>query len=104
MEREEGERKKIFYSIREVSEITGLSPSTLRFWEKKFSSLSPERTQGGRRRYREEDIELILRIKRLLQEEGLTIKGAVERLKGEKDPLSLYRIKETLKEILEILK
>ena len=66
---------KIFYSIAEVSDKTELPKYVIRFWEKEFSEINPDRRQG-RRYYRQNDIETILRIKDLLYKKGFTIKGA----------------------------
>ena len=97
---------RLFFSIKEVSEITGLSPSGLRFWEKEFSDLCPQRSGGGHRRYQKEDIGLILKIKDLLYAKKFTIKGAREELKKrvKKSHLNLEGIKKELEDILGVLK
>ena len=99
--------KKLFFSIGEASEITGLPPYVLRFWESKFKELRPQKSRGGHRRYRKEDIEVILRIKDLLYQNKFTIKGAREELEKErregKDRLSLAMVKRELEEILKML-
>ncbi len=64
-----------FKTISEVSQETGVPQHVLRFWEGKFSQLRPLKRGGGRRYYRPEDVALLQRIRRLLQEEGYTIKG-----------------------------
>jgi DNA-binding transcriptional MerR regulator len=73
------------FTIRQVSTLIGLRPSTLRFWEKEFEGiLAPVRTTGGQRRYRAEDLTVIKRIKQM-REEGATISGIKRNLvKGEK--------------------
>lgn len=72
---------KLYYSIGEVSMITGVKPHILRFWESEFSILRPQRHQSGKdRRYRERDIQLILTIKRLVYQEKYTIEGARKKL------------------------
>jgi DNA-binding transcriptional MerR regulator len=68
--------KKLYYKIREVCEIVGVEAHVLRFWESEFPALSPPKTKTGQRIYRPKDIELLLRIRRLLYEEGFTIAGA----------------------------
>jgi len=99
--------KKLFFSIGEASEITGLPPYVLRFWESKFKELRPQKSRGGHRRYRKEDIKVILRIKDLLYQNKFTIKGAREELEKErregKDRLSLAMVKRELEEILKML-
>jgi len=74
--------QKMFYRIQEVSRITGIKPYVLRYWESEFSSLRPEKGPSDQRRYRREDIELILRIKKLLYEEKFTIAGARRHLEA----------------------
>jgi DNA-binding transcriptional MerR regulator len=64
-----------FKTISEVATETGVPQHVLRFWEGKFTQLRPLKRGGGRRYYRPEDVSLLLRIRRLLQEEGYTIKG-----------------------------
>ncbi|MBI5167042.1 MAG: MerR family transcriptional regulator [candidate division NC10 bacterium] len=86
----EGSRKvdpvvpeKLFYKIGEVSRITGVEPYILRYWESEFEVLEPQKSKTGQRHYRKGDIELILKVKRLLYEEGYTIAGARRRLIAE---------------------
>ena len=76
-----GALKKLYYSIREVSDTTGVEAHVLRFWEKGFSQLRPRRGRSGNRAYKERDIKVILAIKDLLYAQKYTIQGAVERLK-----------------------
>jgi DNA-binding transcriptional MerR regulator len=64
------------YRIGDVSRLTGTKPFVLRFWETEFPMLQPVKTPKGHRLYRQEDIDLIQAIKRLLYEEGFTIAGA----------------------------
>jgi len=72
---------KLYYSIREVSEHTGIEPHVLRYWESEFPSLRPKRNRGGTRAYRRKDIDDILTIRRLLHEEGYRIDGARKALR-----------------------
>ena len=72
--------QKLYYKIREVCEIVGVEAHVLRFWETEFQSLSPPKSKSGQRTYRPKDIELLLRIRSLLYEEGYTIAGARKRL------------------------
>jgi DNA-binding transcriptional MerR regulator len=71
---------KLYYSIGEVSRMTGLEPYVLRYWEKEFSKLSPRKNRGGTRLYTTRDIELINRIKHLRTREKLTIAGTRSKL------------------------
>jgi len=106
---------KLYYSIKEVSEITKLKPYVLRYWESEFPSLKPTKNKAGNRTYKKQDIEVILDIKKLLYDKKFTIKGAVEELKNRSlipivdNTLSstqisaLKEIKNELKHILNIL-
>jgi DNA-binding transcriptional MerR regulator len=72
--------RKIYYSIGEVCDLTGLKPHVLRYWETQFEVLNPPKNRAGNRVYRANDIELILLVKHLLYEEKYTIEGANKRL------------------------
>ena len=76
--------KKLYYKIREVSEIVGVEAHVLRFWETEFPSLKPPKSKSGQRTYRPRDIELLLRIRELLYDEGFTIPGARKQLEAKK--------------------
>ena len=65
-----------FFTISRTAEIIGVQSHVLRFWEKKFSSINPKKSLSGRRFYSSNDIETLLKIKKLLYEDGFTIKGA----------------------------
>ncbi len=68
--------KKLYYSISEVSKITGLEQYVLRYWENEFEQLKPQKNRAGNRIYTNKDIQLILFLKKLLREEKYTIDGA----------------------------
>lgn len=68
--------KKLYYSISEVSKITGLEQYILRYWETEFELLKPAKNRAGNRIYTNKEINLILKIKKLLREEKYTIEGA----------------------------
>jgi DNA-binding transcriptional MerR regulator len=72
---------KDFYRIGEVSRLTALKPFVLRYWETEFPMLEPVKSPSGHRLYRQEDVEMVLRIKRLLYDEGFTIAGARRHLR-----------------------
>tara|TARA_B100000123_G_scaffold265232_1_gene236042 strand:- start:215 stop:577 length:363 start_codon:yes stop_codon:yes gene_type:complete len=110
--------KKLYYSIGEVSEMTGLKSYVLRYWETEFSQLKPPKNRAGNRTYRQKDIEVILNIKDLLYKKKFTIDGARVVLQEKdkiliesKDPnllsnnqkVVLNNIKKNLKEILNII-
>ncbi|MBU1098816.1 MAG: MerR family transcriptional regulator [Bacteroidetes bacterium] len=68
--------KKLYYSISEVSKLTDLEQYILRYWETEFDLLKPGKNRAGNRIYTNKDIQLILKIKKLLREEKYTIDGA----------------------------
>lgn len=72
--------KKVYYSIGEVCDLTGLKPHVLRYWETQFEVLNPTKNRAGNRVYRSKDIELVLLVKHLLYERKYTIEGANKRL------------------------
>ncbi len=69
------------YRIGEVSRLSELKPFVLRYWETEFPMLEPVKTPNGHRVYRQEDVDLVLKIKRLLYDEGFTIAGARRHLR-----------------------
>jgi DNA-binding transcriptional MerR regulator len=73
--------EKDSYRIGEVSRLTALKPFVLRYWETEFPMLEPVKSPSGHRLYRQEDVEMVLRIKRLLYDEGFTIAGARRHLR-----------------------
>lgn len=75
---------KLYFKIGEVCEITGVKQHVLRYWESEFRILAPQRANSRQRLYRRSDVENILRIKRLLKEEGFTISGAKKLLARER--------------------
>jgi len=72
--------EKLYYKIGEVSQITGVEPYVLRYWESEFKIINPVRTNSKQRLYRKRDLELILEVKKLLYKEKFTIAGAKKRL------------------------
>lgn len=69
------------YRIGEVSRLAALKPFVLRYWESEFPMLQPVKSRSGHRLYRQEDVDLVLKIKRLLYDEGFTIAGARRHLR-----------------------
>ena len=96
--------EKIYFKIGEVSEIVGVEPYVLRYWETEFEVLKPSKAPSRHRLYKKRDVELLLEIKRLLYSDGFTIEGARKKLKeGKKEeknqlklPLSEQRYKSAL--------
>ncbi|MDR0306102.1 MAG: MerR family transcriptional regulator [Chitinispirillales bacterium] len=75
---------KLYYTISEVCRATNLEPHVLRYWESEFPQLRPKKNRSGKRAYKDRDIEIVCRIKRLLYEEKYTITGAKRKLTEER--------------------
>src|SRR5262249_3045310 len=73
--------EKELYRIGDVSKIAALKPFVLRYWETEFPMLEPIKSPSGHRMYRQEDVDLVFKIKRLLYDEGFTIAGARRHLR-----------------------
>ena len=71
---------KRYFTIGEVSELCGVKPHVLRYWEQEFTQLKPMKRRGNRRYYQHHEVLLIRRIRELLYEQGFTISGARNRL------------------------
>jgi DNA-binding transcriptional MerR regulator len=108
---------RLYFRIGEVSRLCGLPSYVLRFWESEFPQLKPPKSGTGQRTYRRPDVENVLRIKKLLYEEGFTIAGAKQQLRSQsknpQKPLAfatsgpgrseLRQVRQGLREILGIL-
>ena len=109
---------KLYFRIGDVSELLKLPTYVLRFWETEFPQLKPTKSTTGQRMYRRREVELALRIRTLLYDEGFTIPGARERLKMEAKPAknqsalpfpksgdsgALKRVRAELQDILKML-
>ncbi len=102
---------KRYFTIGEVSELCGVKPHVLRYWEQEFPQLKPVKRRGNRRYYQRHDVIMIRQIRSLLYEQGFTIGGARQRLSGEtaRDDLNqsqqiVKQMRLELEEILQILK
>jgi DNA-binding transcriptional MerR regulator len=73
--------ERLYYRIGEVSRITGLKAHVLRYWESEFKVIRPYKAGSLQRLYRRKDLDLILKIKKLLYEEGFTIAGAKKKIR-----------------------
>src|SRR5438477_8982755 len=80
---------KLYFRIGEVASLCRLPAYVLRFWETEFPQLKPVKGSTGQRMYRQRDVENVLRIKKLLYDEGFTIPGARQQLKAEAKPAKL---------------
>jgi DNA-binding transcriptional MerR regulator len=74
---------KRYFTIGEVSDLCGVKPHVLRYWEQEFPQLKPVKRRGNRRYYQRHDVIMIRQIRSLLYEQGFTIGGARQRLSGE---------------------
>ncbi len=74
---------KRYFTIGEVSELCGVKPHVLRYWEQEFPQLKPVKRRGNRRYYQRQDVLVIRQIRALLYDQGFTIGGARNRLDGE---------------------
>jgi DNA-binding transcriptional MerR regulator len=101
--------KKLYYSIGEVSEITGIAPHVLRYWESVFDDLDPKKNSAGNRIYREQDLQIIERLQKLIKQKKYSTKGAKQVLQGERilseaDGELPDEVRKDLKEIRFVLK
>jgi DNA-binding transcriptional MerR regulator len=98
---------KRYFTIGEVSELCGVKPHVLRYWEQEFPNLKPVKRRGNRRYYQRHDVLMIRQIRGLLYEEGYTISGARQRLEGEtgrsQTTISAQIIKQVRQELEEVL-
>ncbi len=100
---------KRYFTIGEVSELCGVKPHVLRYWEQEFTQLKPVKRRGNRRYYQHHEVLLIRRIRELLYEQGFTISGARHRLEegggaAASASLDLRELKRELKEVIESLR
>src|SRR6476661_10703866 len=79
---------KRYFTIGEVSELCGVKPHVLRYWEQEFTQLKPVKRRGNRRYYQHHEVLLIRRIRELLYEQGFTISGARNKLDNRGSELS----------------
>ena len=98
---------KRYFTIGEVSDLCGVKPHVLRYWEQEFPQLSPVKRRGNRRYYQRQDVLTIRQIRALLYDQGFTIGGARQRLSGEeaREDLTQYKqlIRQTIAELEEVL-
>jgi DNA-binding transcriptional MerR regulator len=105
---------KRYFTIGEVSELCGVKPHVLRYWEQEFTQLKPLKRRGNRRYYQHHEVLLIRRIRELLYEHGFTINGARNRLEEPgaapatktmtvPQPISPASLRKELKSIIKIL-
>ena len=102
---------KRYFPIGEVSELCGVKPHVLRYWEQEFPQLKPVKRRGNRRYYQRQDVLVIRQIRGLLYEQGFTIGGARNRLEGEEARVDVTQthqlarqLRVELEEVIKILR
>ena len=102
---------KRYFTIGEVSELCGVKPHVLRYWEQEFPQLKPVKRRGNRRYYQRHDVLMIRQIRSLLYEQGFTIGGARQQLSGDnakedqqQSQQIIKQLRSELEEILQILR
>ena len=102
---------KRYFTIGEVSELCGVKPHVLRYWEQEFPQLKPIKRRGNRRYYQRQDVILIRQIRSLLYEHGFTIGGARQKLSGDEVKADssmsqqiVRQLRIELEEVLDILR
>ncbi|MDB5767238.1 MAG: Transcriptional regulator, MerR family [Collimonas fungivorans] len=107
---------KRYFTIGEVSDLCGVKPHVLRYWEQEFTQLKPVKRRGNRRYYQHHEVLLIRRIRELLYEHGFTISGARNKLDGRlggaaeaelaearQNEVNLVEVRHELEQILDLL-
>ena len=100
---------KLYYSIGEVARMFNVNESLLRYWEKEFPMISPKKAGGNIRQYRKEDIENIRLVYHLVKVKGMTLQGARQRLKVNKEKTIqtaevISRLKDIREELVKLRK
>jgi DNA-binding transcriptional MerR regulator len=102
---------KRYFTIGEVSDLCGVKPHVLRYWEQEFPQLKPVKRRGNRRYYQRQDVLMIRQIRSLLYEQGFTIGGARQKMSGEdaRDDVTqsqqiVHQVRLELEDVLQLLK
>ena len=102
---------KRYFTIGEVSDLCGVKPHVLRFWEQEFPQLKPVKRRGNRRYYQRQDVLMIRQIRSLLYEQGFTIGGARQKMSGEdaredvtQSQQIVHQVRIELEDVLQLLK
>ena len=90
---------KRYFTIGEVSDLCGVKPHVLRYWEQEFPTLKPLKRRGNRRYYQRQDVILIRQIRSLLYEHGFTIGGARQRLMGDEARSDISQSQQIIRQI-----
>lgn len=104
MEDNDNKKKKLFYSIGEVARMLGEQTSAVRFWEKEFDIIKPQKNKKGNRLFTAEDVENLQMIHYLLREKGMTIAGVKKKMSENPDNArKSHEVIESLKKIRAML-
>ena len=102
---------KRYFTIGEVSDLCGVKPHVLRYWEQEFPQLKPVKRRGNRRYYQRQDVLMIRQIRSLLYEQGFTIGGARQKMSGDdaKEDVTqsqhiVHQVRIELEDVLQLLK
>jgi len=102
---------KRYFTIGEVSELCGVKPHVLRYWEQEFPQLKPVKRRGKRRYYQRQDVLMIRQIRSLLYEQGFTIGGARQKMSGQdaredvtQSQQIVHQVRLELEDVLQLLK
>ena len=102
---------KRYFTIGEVSDLCGVKPHVLRYWEQEFPQLEPVKRRGNRRYYQRQDVLMIRQIRSLLYEQGFTIGGARQKMSGEdaredvtQSQQIVHQVRLELEDVLQLLK
>src|SRR5438093_7324086 len=102
---------KRYFTIGEVSELCGVKPHVLRYWEQEFPQLKPVKRRGNRRYYQRQDVIVIRQIRSLLYDQGFTIGGARNKLTGEEARIDVTQsqqigrqVRVELEELMQVLR
>ena len=98
---------RLYYSISDVSEMVGVKPHVLRYWESQFKMLRPKKGRGGTRMYRKRDVETLFQVRQLLYDQRFTIAGARRKLlddRGSREQIELTFSRTDREEMLRALR
>ena len=98
---------RLYYSISDVSDMVGVKPHVLRYWETQFKMLRPKKGRGGARMYRKRDVEILFQVKQLLYDQRFTIAGARRKLlddRGSREQMELTFTRTDREEMLRALR
>ena len=90
---------KLYLTIGEVSELCGVKPHVLRYWEQEFPQLKPVKRRGNRRYYQRQDVIVIRQIRSLLYDQGFTIGGARNKLTGEEARIDVTQSQQIVRQV-----